>query len=90
MQELDGKDVTDSERKYLIQLISRKKIAGTVYNDVKKKQLNLTLEGQKFQIHEQKKYLMDNIDRRDDLHITFEEYQNLYGTGDEDEDIKRY
>ena len=37
IKELDGKDVTDSERQYLVNLISRKKVAGTVYNDMKKK-----------------------------------------------------
>jgi len=40
VQELDGKDVTESERKYLVSLISRKKVAGTVYNDFKKKKEN--------------------------------------------------
>ena len=35
--ELDGKDILESERKYLFNLISRKKVQGTVYNDLKKK-----------------------------------------------------
>jgi len=33
--ELDGKDVSDQERKYLVSLISRKKVGGAVYNQVK-------------------------------------------------------
>ena len=35
--ELDDKDVTDQERKYLVNLISRKKVVGTVYNNIKQK-----------------------------------------------------
>ena len=35
--ELDGKDVTEHERKYLVNLISRKKVQGTVYNEIKDK-----------------------------------------------------
>ena len=47
MQELDGKDITDSERKYLVNLINKKKVQGTVYADMKKKKelLKLKIEG---------------------------------------------
>lgn len=47
VQELDGKDITDSERKYLVNLINKKKVQGTVYNDMKKKKelLKLKIEG---------------------------------------------
>ena len=52
VQELDGKDVKESERQYLINLISRKKIAGTVYNEVKKKKDNMSVDGQQLAIHQ--------------------------------------
>jgi hypothetical protein len=32
---LDDKDVTEQERKYLVSLISRKKVGGTVYKEAK-------------------------------------------------------
>jgi len=51
VQELDGKDVTESERKYLVSLISRKKVAGTVYNDFKKKKENFQVDGHSFAVH---------------------------------------
>ena len=41
IEELDGKDISDQERKYLVSLISRKKVQGTVYNNIKKKKENL-------------------------------------------------
>lgn len=59
--ELDGKDILDSERKYLFNLISRKKIGATVYNDVKKKKDEMKIDGHNLEIHEQKKFLLDNM-----------------------------
>jgi len=49
--ELDGKDVHESERQYLVNLISRKKVGGTVYNEVKKKKDNMTVDGTNIAIH---------------------------------------
>ena len=37
VEELDDKDVSDQERKYLVNLISRKKVGATVYNKFKEK-----------------------------------------------------
>lgn len=54
IQELDGKDVTDQERKYLVSLISRKKVQGTVYNEMKKKKDNMSVDGHALEVHQQK------------------------------------
>lgn len=54
VQELDGKDITESERKYLVNLINKKKVQGTIYNDMKKKKelLKLKIEGTTQAIHQ--------------------------------------
>jgi protein phosphatase 1 regulatory subunit 42 len=56
VQELDGKDITDSERKYLVNLINKKKVQGNIYVDMKKKKelLKLKIEGTTQAIHTQK------------------------------------
>ena len=54
VQELDGKDVTEHERKYLVNLISRKKVQGTVYNQLKEKKEKMSIEGNEMQIHKNK------------------------------------
>mmetsp|Transcript_14175 Transcript_14175/g.22087 ORF Transcript_14175/g.22087 Transcript_14175/m.22087 type:complete len:245 (+) Transcript_14175:265-999(+) len=64
IRELDGKDITDQERQYLVSLISRKK-QGSMYADIKKKKEDLskemTVNGHHFQIHQQKKFLLENM-----------------------------
>ena len=52
--ELDGKDVTEHERKYLVNLISRKKVQGTVYNQIKEKKDKMSIEGNEMHIHKNK------------------------------------
>ena len=53
VSELDGKDITDSERKYLVNLINKKKMQTTVYADMKAKKeiLKLKVEGHQQEIH---------------------------------------
>ena len=87
VQELDGKDVTESERKYLVSLISRKKVSGTVYNDFKKKKENFMVDGVSLAVHHQKKFLLDSIKKKRKLEaISFEDYLNMHGSSGEDPD----
>lgn len=85
VQELDGKDVMESERKYLVSLISRKKVVGTVYNDMKKKKENFVVDGHSYAVHQQKKFLLDNMKNKNVIDaISFEEYLKMYGSSGED------
>ena len=56
VQELDDKDVTEHERKYLVSLISRKKVQGTVYNEIKRKKEapKMGVEGNTVALHNAK------------------------------------
>lgn len=81
VQELDGKDVTDQERKYLVSLISRKKVQGTVYNEMKKKKDTMGVEGHQLEVHQQKQFLMNNKGKPQ---ISFEEFLQVYGSSGED------
>lgn len=77
--------MTESERKYLVSLISRKKVAGTVYNDMKKKKENFQVDGHSFAVHHQKKFLLDNIKNKHEVEaISFEEYLRMHGSSGED------
>lgn len=85
VQELDGKDVTESERKYLVSLISRKKVQGTVYNEVKKKKENFVVDGHSFAVHHQKKFLLDNIKNKHQIEtMSFEDFLRVHGSSGED------
>lgn len=77
IQELDGKDIIESERKYLINLLSRKKVQGTVYNDMKKKKENLSIQGNNYTIHEQKNFILGNNRNK----LGFMEFKQMYGDG---------
>jgi hypothetical protein len=52
--ELDGKDINEQERRYLVNLLNRKNVQATVYNDMKKKKQNFLVDGKTYAIHEQK------------------------------------
>lgn len=60
--ELDGKDVTEHERKYLVSLISRKKgTNNAVYQNIKDKKENgnndkISVDGTHVPIHNTKKF----------------------------------
>ena len=52
IKELDGKDVREQERQYLVNLISRKNVQGTVYNNIKKKkEEKFSVEGNNMPVH---------------------------------------
>ena len=50
--ELDGKDINEQERRYLVNLLNRKKVQATVYNDMKKKKQNFMVDGSGMAIHQ--------------------------------------
>jgi len=66
---LDGKDILEPERTYLVNLISRKKLNLTggqeVYNEIKKKKQELSVEGYNLELRQQKQFLLDNIKNKD-------------------------
>lgn len=89
--ELDGKDVSDQERKYLVSLISRKKVGGTVYKEMKQKKENISVEGANVPIHDSKKFAAG---QRPPTTITFGQFCQMFGKGDDpttiDDDFNEY
>lgn len=90
--ELDGKDVSDQERKYLVSLISRKKVNGTVYNHIKqKKEENMSVAGANVPIHDSKRF---GGGPRQPTTITFGQFCQMFGKGDDpttiDDDFNEY
>jgi len=83
--ELDGKDINEQERRYLVNLLNRKKIQGTVYNDMKKKKQNFMVDGSGMHIHKQKQMILDGGPKRDG--VSFVEFKEIYGKGQTDEEV---
>lgn len=71
VEELDGRDVSDQERKYLVNLISRKKVGATVYNKLKEKKDSIQVDGTHVPIHNSKKFATNS---RQPTSITFGQY----------------
>lgn len=93
VMELDGKDVSDQERKYLVSLISRKKVGSTVYNHIKDKKENdkISVDGTNLPIHDSRKIASAS---RQPTAITFGQFCQMFGKGDDpttiDEDFNEY
>lgn len=87
--ELDGKDVTEHERKYLVNLISRKKVQGTVYNQLKEKKKNFNVEGKEMLINTKPAKMDENAQM-----LSFKEFCMMYGKGTDpskvDDDFAEY
>lgn len=81
VHELDDKDVTEHERKYLVSLISRKKVQGTVYNEIKNKKkdaVKMGVEGNTLALHQSRP-----SDSAGPQMLSFAEFCQLYGKGDD-------
>ena len=86
VRELDGKDINDQERKYLVNLLNRKKIQGTVYNDMKVKKQKFMVDGEKFTIHNQKKMVLNGPRMPGHDGISFMDFKQMYGQNMTDEE----
>lgn len=76
VNELDGKDVTEHERKYLVNLISRKKVQGTVYKDLKEKKQKFNVDGKEMKINMKAPRQDENNEM-----LSFKEFCMMYGKG---------
>ena len=82
VNELDGKDVTEHERKYLVNLISRKKVQGTVYNNIKEKKEMFVAAGKEMKINVK----APRNDENNEM-LSFKEFCMMYGKGTDPEKV---